>query len=94
MANDGRWHDQDILPPGWARTLTEPSPCNPGYGAWWLNRQGEKYANAPATSYFAMGAGTNLIWVDPELDLVMVMRWIDNARANELISQVLAAMTS
>ena len=95
MANDGRWYDQDILPPGWARTLTEPSPCNPGYGGlWWLNRKGEKYANAPATSYFAMGAGTNLIWVDPELDLVMVMRWIDNARANELISQVLAAMTS
>lgn len=29
--------------------------------------------------YAARGAGSNVIWIDPEHDLVVVVRWIDKA---------------
>lgn len=50
---------------------TTPGDKNPRYGyMWWLN---------PDYSYMAVGAGGNYIWIDPEHDLVIVLRWIDGA---------------
>jgi hypothetical protein len=31
---------------------------------------------APESSFFAFGSGGNMIWVEPEHDLVIVTRWI------------------
>jgi len=68
------------------------SPTNRDYGLlWWLNRGG-RYPSAPATSAFALGAGSNLIWIDPEHDLVAVMRWMDQTAFDGFFARVLAAL--
>ena len=87
IQRDGVWNGQHILPTGWVDFLREPSPCFPSYGGlWWVNRDRVQYPSAPATSFFAMGAGTNLIWIDQDLDLMMVTRWIDKASADDIIA--------
>lgn len=51
----GRWHGRDLVPAGWSDELRTPSPCNPVYGyLWWLNTERRLYANAPASSLFAL----------------------------------------
>jgi len=91
----GRWRDQQLLSEAWIDTETMPSTANPGYGClWWLNAGQPRYPSAPASSYFAIGWGTNLLWVDPEHDLVAVARWIDAGAVDGFLGHTLAAITS
>lgn len=93
VGRDGVWDGKRLLPEGWVREMTTPSPCKSDYGAlWWLNSQREHYPSAPASSVFAIGAGSNIIWVDAELDLVMVMRWIDGQAVDDVIGGVMRAL--
>jgi hypothetical protein len=39
-----------------------------------------------------MGNGTNMIYVDPENDLVVVARWIENNAVNEFVQRVLGSI--
>lgn len=93
----GRWGNRQIVSSDWVKRATTPSPVGPDYGyLWWLNTgkgsTGKKaWPDAPATSYAALGAGQNTIWVDPEHDIVIVWRW-HNGNPNELIKRVLAAV--
>lgn len=96
-ARQGRWQDRQIVSPDWVKQATTPDPVGPDYGyLWWLNtgtsQSGKKpWPDAPATSYAALGAGSNTVWVDPEHDIVIVWRW-HNGSPNELIKRVLAAV--
>ncbi|MBD2703048.1 serine hydrolase [Spirosoma sp. BT702] len=93
----GRWGNKQIVSSDWVKQATRPSPYGPDYGyLWWLNTgtssTGKKaWPDAPTTSYAAIGAGSNIIWVDPEHDLVIVWRWHDG-NPNELFKRVLAAV--
>lgn len=92
-ARRGRWGDRRILSEEWMQLATTPTPLKPTYGAmWWLNTNRQLFSSAPATSFFALGAGSNLIWVDPALDLVAVVRWIDNRQIDGFIQRVVAAL--
>jgi len=52
-----------VLPEGWMEASTTPSPASPGYGyQWWLVGDG---------SYAAMGIFDQMIYVDPDSDLVV-----------------------
>ena len=46
----------------------------------------------PQSAFSALGAGSNVIWVDPEHDLVVVLRWIDKAAFDGFIDRLLAAL--
>lgn len=95
VARDGRWGDKQLLPSGWMAQSLTPSTTNAGYGfLWWLNRGGRNYPSAPHDSWFALGAGTNLIWVAPTQDLVAVVRWIDKSKADGFFARLLAAATA
>jgi hypothetical protein len=48
--------------------------------------------SAPASSFAHLGSGTNMIYVDPENDLVVVARWIDNGALDGLVQRVLASV--
>ncbi|TGE20040.1 serine hydrolase domain-containing protein [Hymenobacter elongatus] len=88
----GRWQNRQLVPKTWVQQATTPGPVGPDYGyLWWLNTQRKAWPDAPASSYAALGAGSNTIWVDPEHDLVIVWRW-HNGNPNELIKRVLAAV--
>lgn len=72
----GKWKDRQILSEKWVRMATTPGPVGPDYGyLWWLNTQGKAWPHAPKSSFAARGHGSNMIWVDPEHDLVVVWRW-------------------
>jgi CubicO group peptidase (beta-lactamase class C family) len=59
----------------------------------WLNPESRLYRSASATAVFARGAGGNIIWVDPDHDVVAVVRWMDTTGVDEFIRLVLAAVT-
>jgi hypothetical protein len=41
-----------------------------------------------------MGAGTNIIWVDREHDLVAVLRWIDKEAVGDFLKELMLAAAS
>jgi CubicO group peptidase (beta-lactamase class C family) len=88
----GRWADRQLISGDWVKQATTRGPVGPDYGyLWWLNTEQKAWPSAPATSYAAIGAGSNIIWVDPEHDLVIVWRW-HNGNPDELFKRVLAAV--
>ena len=90
----GRWGERQLVSESWIETATAPSAVNPGYGClWWLNTGKQQSPSAPESSYFALGWGRNAIWVDPEHDLVAVVRWIDPAALDGFVKRVLSAVT-
>lgn len=90
---NGRWKDKQVVSEDWVReATTSRGAVGPDYGyLWWLNTEGKAWPSAPTTSYAALGAGQNTIWVDPEHDIVIVWRW-HNGNPDELIKRVLAAV--
>jgi CubicO group peptidase (beta-lactamase class C family) len=92
MLQDGIWDGRRVLPEGWVAACTTPSRLNKDYGLlWWLNSQG-RYPGASRESFFAQGAGGNVIWVDPAHDLVGVFRWLNPAALPEMLARVTAAL--
>ena len=49
-------------------------------------------AAAPKTAFAYLGAGSNVVFVSPEHDLVAVVRWIDGAQRNAFIEQLMSAL--
>ena len=74
---------------------TTPSASEPTYGyMWWLNTDGKMWPDVPADSYAARGGGSNIVWIYPEIKLVVVVRWIDGSKINELLSMITHSYTS
>ena len=90
----GLWRGRRILPEAYLDEMLAPCPIKPDYGfLWWLNTGGTQYPSAPVTSVYAVGAGGNLIWVDRDLGLTVVARWLDDAAADGFMARVLAALS-
>ena len=88
----GKWGNKQLISEKWVRMATTPSPLRPDYGfLWWLNNQKKQWPSAPETSFAAIGNGTNTIWVDPEHDLVVVVRWHQGS-GDEVFKRILAAL--
>ena len=93
LLRGGEWHGRRILPAEWIARMREPCLLFPRYGAlWWLNTGRALYPSASEASYFASGAGGNLTWIDPDNDIVAVMRWIAPAARDGFIARVMAAL--
>ncbi len=91
----GHWGDRQIVSEDWVATATSPSAINDGYGClWWLNTGTPRYPSAPASSFLALGWGSNIIWVDPEHDIVAVVRWIDGGAVDGFMRRVISAVRS
>ena len=90
----GRWRDQQILSEEWLRLATTPTSVQPTYGFmnFFLNTERKYLPSAPPTAFAHVGNGTNVIYVDPENDLVVVARWIENAALDGLVKRVLASL--
>lgn len=92
-ARDGVWNGRRLLPEGWMAASRRPCPINPGYGfLWWLNTDRAQYPSASAEAFTALGTGGNISFVEPADDLVVVLRWLDPARVDELLRLVRAAV--
>ncbi|MBI1959602.1 MAG: hypothetical protein HYY95_16365 [Candidatus Rokubacteria bacterium] len=76
-------------PTGSTRSGRRRQP-NPGYGLlWWLSTGRALYPSAPAASLFALDGGAHVLWLDP--DLVMVVRWVDKPEVDGLLARILAS---
>ena len=88
----GRWGGKQIVSEKWVQMATTPGPLGPDYGfLWWLNTQRKQWPSAPASSFAAIGNGSNTIWIDPEHDLVVVWRW-HQTNGDEFFKRILAAL--
>lgn len=93
MLRRGMWGSRQVLSPGWIDAMTTPVPLRPNYGyLWWLNTGRTQYPGASASSFFALGGGGNVIWIDPETDVVAVVRWMDPRAVNEFMTMVTGAL--
>jgi CubicO group peptidase (beta-lactamase class C family) len=91
----GRWGGRQLLSEAWIERATTPGDVNPVYGyMWWLNPGRQLFPSAPESSFFALGYGRNVIWVDPEHDLLTVVRWTEAERFDEFIGMVMAAIAN
>ena len=89
----GKWMDRQLISEAWIKqATTRGGPGDNDYGfLWWLNTKGKAWPDAPRTSFAAQGAGSNIIWIDPEHDLVVVWRWYRGPE-NEFFKRILAAI--
>lgn len=93
IARGGAWDGRQLLSARWIRAMLTPSPTLDSYGyLWWLNRGATAKPQLSASAFSALGAGNNVIWCDPERDLVAVLRWIDKAALDDFLLRLMAAL--
>ncbi|MBZ6078981.1 serine hydrolase domain-containing protein [Microvirga puerhi] len=93
IKNKGQWDGRQLLSREWVETMLVPSRLNPTYGLlWWLNTDRLLYSQAPETSVFALGGGSNIIWIDEPRDLVIVIRWLDKTCSDDLLGKFTRAI--
>jgi hypothetical protein len=91
---NGKWNDKQLVSEEWLKMARTPTAVQPTYGFmnFFLNTDKKLYPAAPATAFAHIGAGTNVVYVDQEHDLIIVARWIEDSQVNELIKKVLASI--
>jgi CubicO group peptidase (beta-lactamase class C family) len=93
VRQNGDSNGRAVLPAGWIDAVRTPCDVFPQYGLlWWLNTGRVQYPEAPESSFFAVGAGSNLVWIDQDLGIAAVVRWIDQAKIGEFLARVVASL--
>jgi CubicO group peptidase (beta-lactamase class C family) len=95
MLDAGKVDGRQILSAEWIRRMRTPCGVAPFYG-WlvWLNHQRKIFRSVSESSWFAIGAGGNYVWIEPERRMVLVVRWIDPESTDPFFGKVLEALTS
>jgi CubicO group peptidase (beta-lactamase class C family) len=90
----GVWGTTRLLSERWVQQSLTPTPSQPTYGYmnWFLNTDRAWMPSAPASAFGHVGNGTNLVFVAPDQDLVVVVRWIENGAIDAFLGKVLAAL--
>ena len=83
----------DLLTSDWTAEMTTPCALAPFYGYLvWLNTDRRVMPAAGESSFFAVGAGSSVIWHDPSRDLIAVIRWVEADGANAVVAAIDAAL--
>ncbi len=95
ILNKGNWEGKQLVSEKWIVEATTPSAHGPDYGyLWWLNTRRKQWPSGPASSFAAIGHGGNIVWIDPEDDIVLVWRWYDPGKGVDgMIQRIVAAVT-
>ena len=90
----GRWRDKQVLSDKWVTMALTPTSAEPTYGFmnWFLNTGRKRLPPAPENSFAHLGAGANIVYVDPQNDLVIVARWIEDKAFAGVVEKVLSAI--
>jgi CubicO group peptidase (beta-lactamase class C family) len=94
--NRGKWKERQLVSDAWVERALTPTPVEPTYGFMnWYNNKGRVFMpSAPESAFGHQGNGTNFVYVDPENDLVAVLRWIDRPAIDEFVKRLLAAVAT
>lgn len=104
--SDGVWNGRRILPEGWVRYVTTPTPKAPqgNYGAhWWLNRgapadpKDRPWPRIPPDAFAATGHSGQFVLVIPSAKLVVVRLGLslpdgDDVGLEDLVEDVMTAL--
>lgn len=91
--DDGSIDGRRIISREWLARMPEPCAIAPFYGyLLWLNHERQVFPSVPASSYFAIGAGSSFTWIEPERRMAVVARWLNPEHANEFFARVLEAV--
>jgi CubicO group peptidase (beta-lactamase class C family) len=90
----GKWQDRQLISEQWVQWALTPTPAQPGYGFmnWYNNRDRKLLPSAPPSAFAHLGNGTNMVYVDPEHDLVAVVRWIECDALDGFVKRLVAAV--
>src|SRR5271154_2896006 len=94
ILNHGKWGDRTLVSSKWLDEAVTPSAHGPDYGyLWWLNTKQKQWPSGPASSFAAIGNGSNTIWLDPQHDIVFVWHWHQGKEMDGAIQRIVAAVT-
>jgi len=89
---NGKWKNQQLVSEKWVAAVQQPSLAFKSYGyLWWLNHE-KKWANLSAKIYYAAGYGGNYIVIDKEHDLVVVTRWMDDDKIDDVMELIIKSV--
>ena len=90
----GMWNGKSLISEEWIGMASTPGGVNQGYGFmnFSLNTDRGRYSEAPEYTWTHTGAGSNLIYVDPANELVIVARWIRGRAFTDVVHAVLDSM--
>jgi CubicO group peptidase (beta-lactamase class C family) len=93
-SRNGRWGEKRILSEEFLEQAKTPTSVQPTYGFmnYFLNTEQKLIPAAPASAYSHVGNGVNTVFIDPENDIVIVARWIEQARINEFVEKVIQSI--
>jgi len=93
LLDGGRAQGRQVLSADWIARMLTPCDIAPFYGyLTWLNTERRAFPSAPESSWFAIGAGSSFMWVEPQRRMVLVVRWIEAAHADAFFARVLAGL--
>ena len=96
ILNKGNWDGKQLVSEQWIKDATIPSEHGPDYGyLWWLNTKQKQWASGPKTSFAAIGNGGNIVWIDPDHDVVLVWHWAGAGKAVDgMVARIVASVTA
>jgi CubicO group peptidase (beta-lactamase class C family) len=93
LLNNGRVGGKQVLSSAWVQRMQTACAIAPWYGTLvWLNRLQGVFPSASQASYFCIGAGASVVWIDPDRDMVAVVRWIDGGQIDGFCQRVALAV--
>lgn len=92
FARHGLWKDQQLISAAWIKEASQPSVPNPAYGYLWWTNADNRFPGASPDVFTAIGFGGNYVMVDQEHDLVIVARWIDDDKIDDVVGLVISAV--
>jgi len=93
LANGLGPHGERVISSAWLAEMRKPCAVAHFYGMLlWLNTARVIFPSASEHALFALGAGSSVVWIDPSLELVVVLRWIEAAHTNACLAAILAGL--
>jgi CubicO group peptidase (beta-lactamase class C family) len=92
-AHRGKWKERQLVSDQWFTWALTPTPVQPTYGFmnFYLNKDRTLLPSAPPSAFMFVGNGANLVYIDPDNDVIAVVRWIDGRAADGFVKRLLAA---
>jgi CubicO group peptidase (beta-lactamase class C family) len=93
LLSGGRVGTTQVLSKDWVKFIQSPCDIAPWYGALvWLNQLRSVFPSASKNSYFCIGAGASVVWIDSDRELVAVVRWIAGDQIDGFCQRVSSAI--
>ena len=90
----GNWNGKQLISEEWIKKSLTPTTASLDYGFmnFYLNTDKKYFPSAPEKSFVHKGNGLNAIYVDPDNDMVVVVRWIEEKQLDGFLKIILSAL--